>query len=73
VNVVVDDLRFPNEAKFVKEQGGVIIQILRPDLPESLDGHASEKYWEEIDPDYVVYNEGTPDNFFQQYNRELEK
>jgi hypothetical protein len=33
-NIVITDVRFPNEANMIKELGGKIVQIIRGDLPE---------------------------------------
>ena len=32
-NVVISDVRFPNEIKFIKEQGGILIKINRGPMP----------------------------------------
>ena len=46
VIVIVPDVRFNNEAKFIKDRGGLIIRVLRPGSPLKLKGneafHASE-------------------------------
>ena len=33
-NIVVTDVRFPNEVNMIKELGGKIVQVIRGDLPE---------------------------------------
>lgn len=33
-DIVVTDVRFPNEAKMIKEMGGIIVQVIRGELPE---------------------------------------
>ena len=40
--MVIDDLRFPNEAKMVRELGGVVWQMYRRNFEPSNDNHASE-------------------------------
>ena len=52
------DIRFQNEAEFVRRRGGIIIRIIRPSL-ESIDDHVSEREQLEIVPDYIVVNDGT--------------
>lgn len=52
-NVVVDDVRFINEANAVKEKGGIIIRIERPDM-ESTDTHQSEMEMDSIIPDFTI-------------------
>lgn len=58
-NIVVTDVRFVNEAERVKEVGGAIIQIRRPDLSDANDVHASEVPLPEEFVNAVVYNTGT--------------
>jgi len=33
-DIVISDVRFPNELKFIKEQNGILVQIHRGQLPE---------------------------------------
>lgn len=40
--IAVADLRFDNEAEWVLGRGGLVIEIVRPDLPDDGDTHASE-------------------------------
>jgi hypothetical protein len=40
--VAVADVRFDNEAQWVHAHGGVVIEVVRPDLPDDGDTHASE-------------------------------
>lgn len=45
-NVVVSDVRFPNEAQWVLDEGGVLVRITRPGLPPLPDdgsSHISER------------------------------
>lgn len=53
------DVRFQNEADFVRSRGGVIVRIIRPSL-KSKDSHESELNQLAIDADYTVVNDGTP-------------
>ncbi len=50
-HVVVDDVRFLNEAEAVKKMGGVIVRISRTDLKDT-DTHASEMEMDQIVPNY---------------------
>jgi len=52
------DVRFQNEADFVRSRGGVIIRIVRPSL-KSKDSHESELNQSNINADYTVVNDGT--------------
>lgn len=40
--VTIEDVRFDNEAEYVRELGGKVIHLTRPDMPENTDAHASE-------------------------------
>lgn len=54
-NAIIADCRFPNEAKAIKELGGIIIRVEREGL-ESNDTHRSETAMREIVPDYLIQN-----------------
>ena len=51
--IVVDDMRFPNEAISIKNLGGVIIRVYRN---TDVQGHESEKYIDSLKCDYELYN-----------------
>jgi hypothetical protein len=55
--VVVDDVRFPNEASAVKSVGGSIWRIVRPGL-SSMD-HPSERAQRNIQEDFLINNATT--------------
>lgn len=48
--ITIDDVRFDNEAAFVRELGGTVIEVCRPGTLGALDGHASEAG---VNPDLV--------------------
>jgi hypothetical protein len=52
-DLVVDDVRFLNEAVAVKSVGGTLIRIVREDMA-SEDTHASETEQDSIEVDYTV-------------------
>jgi len=57
-SVVIDDVRFPNEAAMIRDLGGELWRIDRPGV--SYDGeHSSEGALEDITPDRVIVNDGT--------------
>jgi len=58
VSVVIDDVRFPNEAAMVFALGGELWRIDRPDVSYSGD-HSSEGALEDITPDRVIVNDGS--------------
>lgn len=51
------DVRFENEAEFIRKRGGVIIRIIRPNIP--CGEHESESGQNKIDADYTIVNDGT--------------
>ena len=59
-NVVISDVRFPNEIDFVRSAGGVIIRVRRGEdpSPEQLATmHVSETAWNSYEPDQTIYND----------------
>ena len=86
-NVVITDVRFPNEVRSIRELGGKIVRIKRGDDPEwfSLaasdhesmpmiypDIHASEYSWAGTTPDYLIDNKGTIEDLREIVNDLLE-
>lgn len=55
--VVISDLRFENETAFVRQRGGVVVHILRPDA-EQIRAHSSESGIAIHDHDLVIDNDG---------------
>ncbi len=56
---VITDVRFVNEAEYVKSLGGKTVRIRREDIKEDTeDTHISETELEQIQCDYAVYNYG---------------
>ena len=57
VGFVVSDVRFENEAEFIRQRGGTIIHLRRPDAP-SVNPHISEAGIQILQPDLIVNNDG---------------
>jgi len=57
-SVVIDDVRFPNEAAMIRDLGGELWRIDRPGVSYS-GNHSSEGGLEDITPDRVIVNDGT--------------
>ncbi|CAH0154181.1 deoxynucleotide monophosphate kinase [Pseudomonas mediterranea] len=55
VGFVVSDVRFENEAEFIRQRGGTILHIVRPDAP-SVNPHVSEAGIQHQRGDITVYN-----------------
>lgn len=62
---VISDLRFENEADFVRKRGGIVIHVLRTDAAE-VNPHVSETGIGIQDNDLVLHNEGGLDDLFGQ-------
>lgn len=60
VNVVVPDVRFPNEAAYIQGAGGVVVRVERPGV-RPLNLHASELEVASIGADFTLSNTGTAD------------
>ena len=62
-NVIIADVRFPNEADAIKERGGILIRIERPGAGAG--EHISETALDNYDKfDYIVNNDGTLEDLF---------
>ena len=57
----ISDVRFVNEADWVRLRGGVIWQVIRPGL-DAVRPHISEQGAASIKPDDVIYNDGSIDD-----------
>jgi hypothetical protein len=68
MNVIITDIRFPNEAEWVKENGGVLIEITRGDK-EEVSPHSSEGQDLSEWIDVTVSNDG----FMMDLRRSLRK
>ena len=58
-NTVITDVRFNNEARFIREQGGVIVHVHRKTYEGKVAEHTSEKGIKVEDSDLHLYNYGT--------------
>lgn len=57
-DVVIDDLRFPNEYEAIKAMGGVTVRIIRPSA-RSLSNGRYEGQLDNMEFDYVIENGGS--------------
>jgi hypothetical protein len=60
LGVVTTDTRFPEEVAMIRAYGGKIIRITRPGVGP-VNGHCSETAIDDIEPDYVIVNDSTPE------------
>lgn len=63
--IVASDIRFENEFKRIRSEGGVVIRVIRPDTDQDaatlgIEGHQSEAHDYSFDNfDFILNNEGT--------------
>lgn len=69
--VVVADVRFDNEAELVRSLGGVVVEVVRPDLSTNTDTHASEAGVDASLIDLVLLNSGTAEDMQRRLVRGL--
>lgn len=55
---VISDVRFPNEAEFIREAGGQVWHVLRPGVAP-VRPHESEAHARSMACDYTILNDGT--------------
>lgn len=56
--MVIPDVRFENEAAWIRKHGGRIIHVIRPEA-KAVEAHASEDGIEMLDADAQLFNSGT--------------
>lgn len=56
--MIISDVRFDNEAAWIRKHGGRIIHVIRPDA-KAVEAHASEDGIEMQDTDARLFNSGT--------------
>lgn len=56
--MVISDVRFENEAAWIRKHGGRIIHVIRPEA-KAVEAHASEDGIEMLDTDVQLFNSGT--------------
>ena len=59
-NVVISDVRFPNEVEVIQNEGGYVYRIERPGVTDTgFSNHPSEALIDTLDVDGVISNDGT--------------
>lgn len=66
LSVVADDIRFPNEASYIKDKGGLVYKIVRPNFDVGTDSHSSESLVDNCLYHRVFINDGTIDDLLSQ-------
>lgn len=73
-NIVVDDVRFNNEAEMIKKLGGKIVKIIKETSSKNDDvkNHISETEQDGIIADYYIVNDSTIDAYHQKIKTMVE-
>ncbi len=74
---VITDTRFPNEAKAIKDRGGIVIRVNRPVHALSQDNkctvlHPSEVSLDNWEFDYVIQNKGTVEDLVEEVRKMMD-
>ena len=73
-NIVISDVRYQDEADMIKDKGGILLKVIRPNLI-STDSHESEQ--SDIDADIIIYNEDDLNKLYKKidiiYNTRLNR
>ena len=66
MNVVIDDLRFPNEYEMLKDIGACLVKITRPGYTKQHD-HPSDGALDDYHFDIELVNDGTPEELYEKF------
>lgn len=73
-NIVISDIRFPNEAKEVKKMGGILIKITNSNIQLTKSSlHISEQLIEQINYDYHIENNDSIQNYYNNIDKLITK
>ena len=76
-NWIFTDVRFPNEAESIKDKGGIIIRVERPNLLNNQNNinleHISEKSLDDYKFNYYICNDSSIENLIEQIKNILIK
>lgn len=61
--VVITDVRYLNEAEFIRNHGGIIVRIVRPSIISSCE-HSSEQELLSINEDIKIINDSTINDYY---------
>ena len=73
-NIVVSDVRFPDELKFIKWLNGKIIKLERNDaIINQYNNHSSENYIDKLEYDFKIENNFSKNHLFKTFNILIEQ
>ncbi|WP_375191817.1 deoxynucleotide monophosphate kinase [Marinobacter sp.] len=68
--MIVPDIRFEEEAGFIRRNGGLVIHLIRDEL-ELVETHKSEAGVRFMDGDWLIENNGTIEDLHRELDREF--
>ena len=63
--MIVPDIRFEEEAEFIRRNGGLVIHLFRDEL-QAIEAHKSEAGVRFLDGDWIVENNGTIEDLYKE-------
>jgi len=69
--VIITDVRFDNEAIFIRNRGGIVINIIREQQDIIENRHSSEGGLSPNNIDMTIYNNGTKEDMFNEVRQEI--
>ena len=63
---MITDVRFANEARWIREKGGIVVYINRQQKEIEANGHSSENGLTGDDVDVYIQNDGTINDLYEQ-------
>lgn len=66
--IVCDDVRFANEVQAIKDMGGTIIRVRRPNGSEGSSNHESELYFSTLKADIEIVNDKDIPHLLKQFS-----
>jgi len=71
-NIAIDDLRFLNEYKALKNEGFFVVRIIRDIPPSPFSNHQSELEVDKMPYDWIIYNTSTLENLYAELDKLVE-
>jgi hypothetical protein len=67
LHIIFSDVRYHDEAKMIKDEGGLLVRIVRPRQTHVPDFHSSETQSKEVIVDYELVNDGTEQEMLEKF------
>jgi hypothetical protein len=71
MKIVLPDVRFQHEADGIRDNGGIILKVVRPSITNT-SNHPSEVELDAIEPDETIINDGTLEDLGKKLEKTLE-